>query len=511
MENTLINNRYYILKALGAGGCGQTFLAIDRDIRMSSAQKCVVKRLKPVTHLQKQEWMKWQFKQEAAVLARLGAENNQIPQLYAYFSEGNTFYLIQEWIEGTTLTQKQQLQGILSEAEVRKILVSLLPVLDYIHSNQVIHQDIKPDNIILRAADELPVLIDFGAAMEATTRENNQHHDVVVMGNGTPGYMPPEQMSGHPVFTSDLYSLGLTAIYLLTGKTPQDLETNWDTGTIIWHQEAGHLSINLITVIDKAIRFNISDRFTSAAEMLIALESQAITLTSAPQLSSKDIDDIHHFSKNITLKIMSLFLLASTGIGLILANIQSISLESVSKLSSPKNFSVESPKTLVSSSSVPLESSSLESFSVTATVTEDKSKNPNDITIFVPGTLEKEILTAMGEPTWRRKGYWTNSMAWLYKDILSNQADIGYLFDTKTKRLRQTEISFAPSVNLETMQNALNNMLSGNSSFLAREGLEQIYHRHINVQKFRVVNLEGIIQRNDKDRIYIGIWETSFH
>lgn len=503
MENTLINNRYHILRALGEGGCGQTFLAIDRDIRMSSAQKCVVKLLKPVTHLQKQEWMQWQFKQEAAVLARLGAENNQIPQLYAYFSEGNTFYLIQEWIEGLTLKQKQQLQGILSEAEVRKILVSLLPVLDYIHSNQVIHQDIKPDNIILRAGDELPVLIDFGAAMEATTRENNQHNGLVVMGTGTPGYMPPEQMSGHPVFTSDLYSLGLTAIYLLTGKTPQDLETNWDTGTIIWHQEAGHLSINLITVIDKAIRFNMSDRFTSATEMLVALESQAITLTPEPQLSPKDIDDIHHVQQNITPKILSLFLLMGAGIGLILANIESISLEPLSKRSSLPNFSSEAPKTLISSPS-------LESFSVTVPIAKDSFQTP-DMTIFVPGTLEKEILTAMGEPTWRRKGYWANSMAWLYKDILPNQADLGYLFDTKTKRLRQTEISFAPSVNLETMQNALNKMLSGNLLFVAKEGLEQIYHRQINLQRFGGTNLEGIIQRNDKDRIYIGIWEPSFH
>lgn len=503
MENTLLNNRYYILKALGEGGCGQTFLAIDRDISLPSTKKCVVKRLKPVTHLQKQKWRKRQFKQEAAVLAKLGAENQQIPQLYAYFSEGNTFYLIQEWIEGITLTQKQQLQGLLSEAEVRKILVSLLPVLDYIHSNQVIHQDIKPDNIILRAKDELPVLIDFGAAMEATTRENNQHNDLVVMGTGTPGYMPPEQISGHPVFTSDLYSLGLTAIYLLTGKKPQDLETNWDTGTIIWHQEAGHLSIDLITVIDKAVRFQTSDRFTSATEMLVALDSPAITLTPEPQLSSQDIGNIHNLPQNITPKILSLFLLLGAGIGLILANIESLTLEPLSKHSSLPNLTFESPKTLISSPS-------LESLSVTAPIAEDSFKTPN-ITIFVPGTLDKEILTVMGEPTWRRKGYWADSVAWLYEDILPNQADLGYLFDTKTRRLRQTEISFAPSVNLETMQNTLNKILSGNLLFVAREGLEQIYHRQIKLQKFGDTNLEGIIQRNDKDRIYIGIWETSFH
>ena len=503
MEDRLIDNRYHILKTLGAGGCGQTFLAIDMDMSMHSTKKCVIKKLKPITHLQKQQWMEGQIKQEAAVLARLGAENDQIPQLYAYFSEKNLFYLIQEWIEGVTLTQKQQLEGVLSESEVRNILVSLLPVIDYIHANQVIHQDIKPGNIILRAGDELPVLIDFGAAMEATTRENSQNKDVMVMGTGTPGYMPPEQMSGYPVFTSDIYSLGLTAIYLLTGKTPQDLDTDWDTGTILWHQEAGHLSINLITVIDKAIRFEMGDRFASAQEMLAALESQLITLNPTSELPSKDIDDIYDFPDKITPQILSLLLLLGAGIGLIFANIESFGLEFIHQQSSQDNSAFEGPETLINSPS-------FESLSVPIPIPEDNVPT-STIPIFSPGTLEEQILTVLGEPTWRRKGYWANSIAWLYEDILPDRADMGYLFDTQTKRLRQTEISFAPSVDLETMQNTLNNMLGGHSSSIAREGLKQIYNRQISLQKFQEDNLEGLIQRNNQDRIYIGVWEASFH
>ena len=509
MKDTPSDNRYHILKTLGEGGYSQTFLATDTNL--SSTKRCVIKQLKSITHLQKQQWMKRQFKNEADILERLGAENNQIPQLYAYFSEGNTFYLIQEWIEGITLTQKQQIQGVLSEREIRKILVSLLSVLDYIHSQNIIHQDIKPDNIILRAIDELPVLIDFGAAIEATTtKDNNQNNDIVMMGTGTPGYMSSEQITGHPVFASDLYSLGLTAIYLLTGKTPQDFDTNWDTGEIMWHREARNISINLIMVIDKAIRSHVSDRFSSAREMLAALESQSLALTHTPKLLSGDIKETNHFPNNITPKILSLFLLFGVGIGLITVTIESISLEPVSKHSSTKTFSSESPETLIAPP-FSLSSPALEFSPVPSSVAKDNSKNLTDIPIFVLGTVEEQILTVLGEPTWRRKGYWANSMAWLYEDILPNQADIGYLFDIQTKELRQTEISFAPSVNLETMQNTLNQMLSNNLSPVAKEGLEQIYNRQINRQKFRVANLEGIIQRNDKDRIYIAIWETGFH
>ena len=539
MEGTLLNNRYSILQTLSGGGFSQTFLAIDMGV--PSKKKCVLKKLKLVTHIQKQQWMRAQFQKEAETLERLGAENQQIPQLYAYFSEGETFYLVQEWIEGITLKQKQQLQGTLPEQEVRKILISLLLLLDYIHSRHIIHQDIKPENVILRAVDELPVLIDFGAVIEAiTTLENNQKNPVMKMGTGTPGYMPPEQISGHPVFASDLYSLGLTAIYLLTGKTPQDLDTNWDTGEIIWHQEADNLSSNLVTVIDTAIGLHLSDRFSSAKEMLAALKSQPVILYHIPTLLSvkiannqlgrtskiastfatkssflpvkSEIETIDNsLPKNITQKILLLFLFVGAGVGIIIYSIEPLGLEPVSKRSSLKTFSSELPKPSTLFPSVSLKSPLLESLYVPPPVFEESPKNPTGIPIFVTGTTQEQILKVLGEPTWRRKGYWANSIAWLYKDILPNQVDLGYLFDTTTNRLCQTEISFAPSVNLEKMQNTLNDMLSGNMPTVASEGLEQIYNRQIDLQKFRGADLEGIIQRNDKDRIYIGIWETDFH
>ncbi|NER30529.1 MAG: protein kinase [Symploca sp. SIO1C4] len=273
MTPTLLNNRYRILETLGSGGFGNTFLA--EDSYLPSGRKCVIKQLKPVTHNpQAYKLVQERFQREAAVLEELGEGHSQIPRLYAYFSEDERFYLVQEWIEGNTLTEKVQKQGVLDQTEVKEILTSLLSTLIYVHNRRIVHRDIKPDNIIIRQRDQLPVLIDFGAVKEAiSTVINSQGNSTASMVIGTPGFMSGEQAAGRPIYASDLYSLGLTAIFLLAGKLPQQLETDTSTGEILWRQQVTGIHSQLATVIDKAIRFHPGDRFTTAREMLQALKS----------------------------------------------------------------------------------------------------------------------------------------------------------------------------------------------------------------------------------------------
>ena len=145
----------------------------------------------------------------------------------------------------------------------------------FIHERRIIHRDIKPDNIILRNSDGKPVLIDFGIIKEAMgTVVNPDGRSAYSIALGTPGYMSSEQAAGRPVYSSDLYSLGLTAIFLLTGKTPQYLESDPRTGEILWRKEAPQVSAQLANVLDKSIHFHPRDRFTSAEEMLMALVSR---------------------------------------------------------------------------------------------------------------------------------------------------------------------------------------------------------------------------------------------
>lgn len=271
----LLNNRYQIIRELGAGGFGNTYLA--EDTQMPSRRCCVIKQLKPTTYNPEvHQLIKERFAREAAVLEKLGEKSAQIPKLYAYFSERGQFYLVQEWIEGTTLTNKVKELGVLTEAEVKDILVSLLPVLDFVHSQGIVHRDIKPDNIILRFADRQPVLIDFGAVRETVaTHLNSQGYTVSSIIVGTPGFMAVEQAAGRPVYSSDLYSLAVTGIYLLTGKMPQELPTDPVTGELIWEKKG--LSQILASVLDKAARSHPRERFASAKEMLDALAFSPLT------------------------------------------------------------------------------------------------------------------------------------------------------------------------------------------------------------------------------------------
>jgi serine/threonine protein kinase, bacterial len=269
----LLNNRYRVIQTLGSGGFGETFLA--EDTQMPSSRRCVIKQLKPINNNPEiYQLVKERFQREAAILEELGDNNNQIPRLYAYFSDNGQFYLIQEYIEGQTLSAKVQSNGVMNENAVRDILISLLPVLDYVHGRGIVHRDIKPDNIIIRHLDGKPVLIDFGAVKETigtvVTPSGNSTRSIVI---GTPGFMPSEQSVGRPMFASDIYSLGMTAIYLLTGKLPQEIPNDPTTGAILWRQYTTYLTPSFAMVLDKAIQFIPQHRFNGAREMLSALQS----------------------------------------------------------------------------------------------------------------------------------------------------------------------------------------------------------------------------------------------
>ncbi|MCT7972590.1 serine/threonine protein kinase [Laspinema olomoucense] len=294
MNSVLLNNRYRILQELGMGGFGQTFLA--EDTQMPSKRRCVIKQLKPVTgNPAIYQMVQERFAREAAVLEQLGDGNAQIPKLFAYFELDGQFYLVQEWIEGGTLTKKVQTLGTLNEAQVRSLLMNILPVLAYIHSFRMVHRDIKPDNIMLRPSnpgsfspgEDVPVLIDFGSVKETMATAMSSSGGVTnSIAIGSPGFMSAEQAAGRPLYSSDLYSLGLTAIYMLTGKIPQEFPTDPATGEILWRSYAPTVSPGLAMVLDRATRFNPRDRFPTAEDMLNALKpnvnSQVATVAVAP-------------------------------------------------------------------------------------------------------------------------------------------------------------------------------------------------------------------------------------
>lgn len=268
----LLNNRFRILKQLAKGGFGATYLA--EDTHMLSRRHCVVKQLQPeVPNQHCYEIALKKFKEEAAVLEQL--KHDQIPQLYGYFEQEERLFLIQEWIDGPTLGEKVRALGQLSAEEVQQMLLRVLPVLEYLHNFKVIHRDIKPDNLILRQVDSRPVLIDFGSMkrhLKTRISFSGSVVDSVII--GTEGFMSPEQAAQRTVYASDLYSLGMTAIYALTAKLPVEMESDYETGQFRWRQYAPHVSDHLADILNKATEFSPHDRFSTATEMLDALTLQ---------------------------------------------------------------------------------------------------------------------------------------------------------------------------------------------------------------------------------------------
>jgi serine/threonine-protein kinase len=281
----LLNNRYQVIDRLGGGGFSTTFLV--EDTHMPSRRRCVLKQLKPVSvDPSIQTLVQERFQREAAILETLGELSDQIPRLYAYFTEAQQYYLVQELITGRTLSEIVQTQGSLREATVLNILLSLLPILDLIHQRGIIHRDIKPENIMVRDQDGKPVLIDFGAVKETLgTVVNAQGQPMSSVVIGTPGFMSTEQSRGFPTYASDLYSLGLTAIYLLTGKFPHELEIDPQTSQLRWHPEVLQVSPGLAAVLDRAIGLVARDRYGTAREFLQALHTQT-THSLSPQTPS---------------------------------------------------------------------------------------------------------------------------------------------------------------------------------------------------------------------------------
>jgi serine/threonine protein kinase len=261
-----LRDRYRPIKALGQGGFGRTFLAIDED--KPSKPHCVVKQFLPqMGKTQTLAKASQLFEREAIQLESLG-RHPQIPELMAYFEQDNRPYLVQEFIEGNNLAQELEIHGAFSEAQIRVILRDILPILQFVHQNQVIHRDIKPENLILRPQDQRLFLVDFGAAkaVEASTLES------AGTAIGSVGYIAPEQAVGFAHYTSDLYSLGVTCIHLLTDVHPYHLFNAHD-GVWMWRDRLPRpISETLYPILEQMLALMPRQRYPSAEAILQALQ-----------------------------------------------------------------------------------------------------------------------------------------------------------------------------------------------------------------------------------------------
>lgn len=275
-----LEKRYRILRELGRGGFGRTYLA--EDINRYN-EHCVLKEFSPVVHSPKAAEL---FDRESSMLYNL--QHPQIPRfrelLRTDIGGNQSLFLVQDYIPGQTYEQilisRQQQGKNFTEAEVTQLLFQLLPVLEYIHSKNLIHRDISPDNIIQHDADKLPFLIDFGSVKQIAANAVHQFNRQSDTAIGKQGYSPTEQMlQGKVSPASDLYALAVTALVLLTGKKPQKL---YDINGKTWDWRS-HVSVspNLAKVLDKMLAEQPGDRYQSAKAVREALKDPKLSQISS--------------------------------------------------------------------------------------------------------------------------------------------------------------------------------------------------------------------------------------
>jgi eukaryotic-like serine/threonine-protein kinase len=261
LPGTIIDNRYQIIQKLGQSEREKTYLA--KDLQATVDTRCIVEQL----DFSGENEVNWRIIQqyllnEVAILTRLG-DHPQIPQIYHHFSEAQQFYLVREYIDGDHLQQEVERKKF-DEASTIYLIQDGLRILDFIHKTNVIHGDVQPIHLVKRKQDQVYLLIGFGALRKIEASEINLQGELIVNQDfGNFIYAAPEQKTGESYFSSDIYALGKSAVYALTGRSPLELEQT----KIDWRSQC-QISDKLETILTKMMSPAVEHRYDSALAVL---------------------------------------------------------------------------------------------------------------------------------------------------------------------------------------------------------------------------------------------------
>ena len=268
----VLDSAYELDKEIGRGGMGIVFKAKDRRLKRTVA----VKLLPPELAFRSE--IRTRFLREAETAAQLSHPN--IVPIYAVDEKGGLVYFVMGFIDGDNLAKRIKDRGPMPPDEVRRILREVADALSYAHANKVVHRDIKPDNILLDAQSQRPMVTDFGIA-RAISDGNEARLTATGIAIGTPAFMSPEQSAGDRDVDgrSDLYSLGVVAYQMLCGDLP--FNANSTPALLVKHLSERPIPIDqrasvppdLARAVMLLLEKNPADRFQSAAELKAALET----------------------------------------------------------------------------------------------------------------------------------------------------------------------------------------------------------------------------------------------
>lgn len=251
----ILEGRYEVVCEIGAGGQAIVYEAIDRrlETQQSASPKVVLKEFILPTYAGAniRKRVLANIQREAELLKSLRHPN--IVKLLEFFVEDQRAYIVLERIEGTTLKEIVEVSGPSLESDAIFMALQMCEILIYLHSRNVVHRDFTPDNLILGYGDILK-LIDFNVAQQL---EADSTKSVV----GKHAYIPPEQFRGKACAQSDIYALGGTLYFLLTGQEPEPISVS------IPRKMTPGLSERLDAIVRKATAFELSDRYEDCGQL----------------------------------------------------------------------------------------------------------------------------------------------------------------------------------------------------------------------------------------------------
>ena len=267
MIGTVAGN-FKILEEIGEGGMGKVYRGVDTMLDREVAIKVLRPELVSQAHLVDR------FRSEAITLAKLNHPN--IAMLYAFFQQQEHFYMVMEYVRGETLDKRIRRTGLLAYDQALKVFLYTLEAIGYAHTMNIVHRDIKPNNVMITEAEEVKVM-DFGIARVVGSERMTREGSMI----GTPEYMAPEQIRGQDVDPrTDIYALGILLYEMLTGRLPFMNQNQFELMRA--HIEfppppprkyAPHLPESMEAIILQALAKKKEDRFASAYEMRDAILS----------------------------------------------------------------------------------------------------------------------------------------------------------------------------------------------------------------------------------------------
>lgn len=564
---TLQDGKYTLEQELGRGGFGITFKATHRYLN----QVVVVKVLNE-TLRQHQDFHKFrqQFQDEARRLAL--CVHPHIVRVNDFFIEDDLPCIVMDYIPGSTLEAVVLPDHPLPPAQAVHYIRQVGSALKVVHANGLLHRDIKPENIILRQGTEEVVLIDFSIAREFTPGLIQTHTSLISTGYAPiEQYLPHNKRTS----ATDVYGLAATLYTLLTAQIPIPAVQRVLKSEVPAMAEPRELQPQISPALNQAVMQGMAveaqhrpdsvdewlsllpdardyadtnlQRSPSATASLTAatlavapaVQSPQATATAAAEAIPLNVTPRHRTGQSLRpgwLLGGLVAVLSLVGIGIWWSN----------RTSPPVPVAESEPQVVPTESSPPSSGASNQetpsqelppATDADPTATSDASEPTSaevpaappvdsapptvpspaaqataqgDVPGFPPGTDEQTLKASLGEPIRDTVGFWPNTRSLLY-ELEPGRISLGFSVDRSSGQVRQTEASFAQSVPLTTMEQTLTGMIGATTIPELQQGLTQVQQRQRNQYDFALGDLEGIIQRNERDRIYIGIWDAELH